>query len=81
LDIQSKPEKAAISRVDSLGTWLAALKYPLRLSRLGIDLIPPAQTYKSTTGNVLDVVEVGGEEENRNDEDHDPTRKISALRG
>ncbi|KAI6770131.1 hypothetical protein HG530_004760 [Fusarium avenaceum] len=74
LDIQSKPEEAAVGRVDGLGAWLAALKHPLRVSCLSIDLVPPAQTNKATSSDVLDVVEVGGEEEDSDDKNHDPVK-------
>lgn len=74
LQVQGEPEEAAVGGVDHLCAGLAALKHPLRVSRLGVDLVPPPETDEAAARNVLDVVEVGGEEEDGDDEDHDPER-------
>ena len=36
-----------------------------------VDLVPPAEADEAAAGNVLDVVEVDGEEQHREDEDED----------
>lgn len=36
-----------------------------------MDLIPPSQSYQSPARDVLEVIEVGGEEVNGDDEDED----------
>lgn len=43
----------------------------MAVARGRVDLVPPAQADEAATRNVLEVVKVGGEEENRDDEDHD----------
>lgn len=77
LQVQRQPEEAAVGRVDDLGAGLAALKHPLRVTRLGVDFIPPAEPDEAAAGNVLEVVEVAGEEEDGDDEDHDPEKRVS----
>lgn len=37
----------------------------------GVDFVPPAQPHETSARDVLDVVEVGGEEEHCEDEDED----------
>ncbi|KUI61396.1 hypothetical protein VP1G_11268 [Cytospora mali] len=71
LDVVGEPEEAAVGRVDGLGPGLAALKHPLGVARGRVHLVPPAQPDESAAGDVLQVVEVGGEEEDRDDEDQD----------
>lgn len=75
LDVERKPEEPAVCCVDRLGSWLAALKHPFGVAGLGVDLIPPAKADEAAASDVLEVVEVGGEEENSDDEDHDPGRE------
>lgn len=72
LQVHGEPEEARVGRVDRLGARLAALKHPLRVARLGVHLVPPAEADEPPPGNVLAVVEVGREEEDGDDEDHDP---------
>lgn len=72
LDVEGEPEEAAVGRGDDLCPRLAALKDPVRVARLGVDLVPPAQADEAAARNVLEVVEVAGEEEDGDDEDHDP---------
>lgn len=43
----------------------------MRVARVGVDLVPPAQAHEPAARNVLEVVEVAGEEEDGDDEDHD----------
>lgn len=43
----------------------------MRVPRAGVDLVPPAQPDEAPPGDVLQVVEIGGEEEHGEDEDED----------
>lgn len=43
----------------------------MRVAALGVDLVPPAQADEAAPGDVFEVVEIGGEEEDGDDEDHD----------
>jgi predicted dienelactone hydrolase len=72
LDVDGEPEEAAVGGVDVLGAGLARLEDPVAVARGGVDLVPPAQADEAAAGDVLEVVEVGGEEEDGDDEDHDP---------
>ena len=38
---------------------------------LRVDFVPPAEPHETTAGDILEVVEVGGEEEDGDDEDED----------
>ena len=71
LGVHGDPEEAAVGGADDLGARLATLKDPVRVARRGIHLIPPAQADQPAPGNVLEVVEVGGEQEDGDDEDQD----------
>ena len=75
LGVERNPEEAAVGRVDHLGARLGALKDPLGVARGRVDLVPPAEADEAPPGNVLEVVEVGGEEEDGDDEDHDAARR------
>lgn len=72
LDVEREPEEATVGWVDRLSARLAALEDPLGVARLHVHLVPPPQSHESTAGNVLEIVEVGREKENGDDEDHDP---------
>lgn len=81
LDVDGEPEEAAVGRVDDArgpgaGEVVcvvggAALEDPVAVACLGVDLVPPAQADEAPAGDVFEVVEVGGEEEDCYDEDHD----------
>lgn len=43
----------------------------MAVARCRIDLVPPAQPDQPPAGNILEVVEVAGEEEDGDDEDQD----------
>ena len=43
----------------------------MRISGLGVDLVPPSQAYEAAASDVLEVVEVGGEQQDGDDEDED----------
>jgi antitoxin (DNA-binding transcriptional repressor) of toxin-antitoxin stability system len=69
LRVQRQPEEAGVGRVDDLGAGLAALEDPLAVARREVDLVPPPQPYEPAPCDVLEVVEVGGEQQDRDDED------------
>ncbi|TPX11409.1 uncharacterized protein E0L32_007828 [Thyridium curvatum] len=78
LGVDGEPEEARIGGVDGLGPGLAALKDPVRVAGARVDLVPPPQSHEPASGDVLEIVEVGGEEQYRYDKDHDP-RGLSVL--
>ena len=41
----------------------------MRVAGGGVDFVPPAEADETSTGNVFEVVEVGGEEKEGDDED------------
>lgn len=43
----------------------------MRVARLGVDFVPPAEAYESSAGDVFEVVEVGCQEKDGDDEDED----------
>ena len=43
----------------------------MRFARGGVDFVPPAQAYEAAAGDVFEVVEVGGQEQDGDDEDED----------
>lgn len=69
LGVQGEPEEAGVGGVDDLGAGLAALEDPLAVARGAVDLVPPAQAHEPAAGDVLEVVEVGREQQDRDDED------------
>lgn len=69
LGVDGEPEEAAVGRVDLARGRVAALEDPAAVARRGVDLVPPAQADQSPPGDVLQVVEVGGEQEDSDDED------------
>ena len=71
LGVHGDPEEAAVGGVDDLCSRLAALEHPARVARRRVHLVPPAETNQAAAGNVLEVVEVGGEQEDGDDEDQD----------
>lgn len=81
LDVVGQPEEAAVRGVDGLGAGLAALKHPLGVAAGRIDLVPPAQAHEAAARDVLEVVKVGGKEEDRDDEDEDAGAGSFVSRG
>lgn len=77
MDVIGEPEEAAVGRIDGLGAGLAAFKHPFGIACGRVDLVPPAQAHETAAGDVFQIVEVGGEEEDRYDEDEDAV--ISVL--
>lgn len=68
MQVHRHPEKPTISSINDLRPWFGALENPLRRARFRIDFVPPAQTNETAPGYVFQVVEVGSEEEDRDDE-------------
>lgn len=75
LRIQREPEEPLISGIDaaprSTLLLVEALKHHGRVAGLGVGLVPPAQSHETAARDVLDGVEVGGEEQRCDDEDED----------
>jgi len=75
LTVQREPEEPLVRCVHQLPAWFIGLgctfEYPVGVPRCGVDLVPPAEAYKAAAGDVLEVVEVGGQEEDGDDEDED----------
>ncbi|KAK3208580.1 hypothetical protein GRF29_77g1131578 [Pseudopithomyces chartarum] len=71
LGIQGNPEEALVGRILVPAALLGALKHPAAVARRGVDLVPPAQSDEAAAGDVLEVVEVGGQQEDGDDEDED----------
>ncbi|EFW99444.1 transcription factor [Grosmannia clavigera kw1407] len=72
------PEEAAVGGVvDAARCRVAALKDPVAVARLRVNLIPPAKADETAAGNVLEVVEVGSQQENGDDEDENPRDALS----
>ena len=72
LRVQRQPEEPLVRRVHEFPARLVrlrrALEYPVRVARLRVDFVPPSEAYETSPRDVLEVVEVGGEEEHGDDE-------------
>jgi hypothetical protein len=71
LRVQRDPEEALIRRIQLPRLRVRALEHPPPIPCCGVDFVPPPQADESPPGDVLEVVEVHGEEEDGDDEDHD----------
>ena len=75
LTIQREPKEPLIRSIHQFPTRLIRLRRgfedPVAVSRRRVDFIPPAQPHKPPSRDVLEVVEVAGEEEDGDDEDED----------
>jgi hypothetical protein len=71
LRIQSQPKEALVCRILLPALWIRRLKHPAPITRGAINLVPPAQSDQAPSSNVLEVVEVDGEEQDGDDEDED----------
>ena len=71
LRVQRNPEESLVGRVDLPRLRVRRLKHPFRVSCGRVDFVPPAQTHQPSARDVLEVVEVNGEEDDRDDEDED----------
>lgn len=77
LDVVGQPEETTVGRIDGLGAGLAALKDPFGVARGRVHLVPPPQADEATPSDVFEIVEVGGEKEDRDDEDKDAVGRDS----
>jgi hypothetical protein len=71
LHIQRHPEEALVRRILLAALGVRGLKHPAPVARRAVHLVPPAQSDQAPAGNVLEVVEVDGEEQDGDDEDED----------
>jgi hypothetical protein len=71
LRIQRNPKEALIRRIDLPHLRIRALKHPSAVPRARIHLVPPAQADEPPPRDVLEVVEVGGQEQDGDYEDED----------
>lgn len=53
----------------------------MAFARGRVDFIPPAQANQTTSSNILEVVEVDGEEDQGENEDKDTAEKVSSIAG
>lgn len=70
-DVQTEPEETLIGGGDGAGIGLGGFEDPVRVAGGGVDFVPPAKADETATGDVFEVVEVGGEEKEGDDEDQD----------
>lgn len=73
LHIQRHPKESLISSILFPRIWIRAFKNPAPISCTCVHFIPPAQSNEAPTSDVLQVIEVHGEQEHGDDEDHDET--------
>ena len=72
LRIQRQPKEPLIRRIDLASSlWIQTLKDPAAVSGVGVDFVPPAESDEAASRNVLEVVEVRGEQEDCGNEDQD----------
>ena len=69
--VQTQPKETLIGGGDGPGGGIGGFEDPGRVTGGGVDFVPPAEADEATAGDVLEVVEVGGEEEKGEDEDED----------
>ena len=74
--IHAQPEEAPIRRIDDPGTRFRGFKHPVRIPRRGVDLVPPPQSDEAAAGDVFQVVEIEGQEEQGEYEDEDARKLI-----
>jgi hypothetical protein len=77
--VHGEPEEALVRRVDGPRVGVRRLKYPVAVAGVGVDLVPPPQTDEAASSDVLEVVEVDGEEDEGEDENEDAV--VSETRG
>jgi hypothetical protein len=71
LRIQGDPKEALVRGIDLARRRVGALKHPAPVARRRVDFVPPAQPHEAPACNVLEVVEVHGQQQHGDDEDHD----------
>jgi hypothetical protein len=67
--VQAQPEETLVRGADCADIGVRGFKDPVRVAGSCVDFIPPPKTNKSTSSNVLEVIEVGREEEKGQDKD------------
>lgn len=67
--IQAQPEEPLVCGSDCSDVGVGGFEDPVRVAGGCVDFIPPPKTNKSTPSNVLEVIEVGGEEEESQNKD------------
>jgi hypothetical protein len=78
LHIKRHPEEPAVCGIDGLGRWITALEYPFGIARLRINLVPPAEADQATSSNVLEVVEIGCQEQDDDYKEEDADSDLLA---
>jgi len=71
LGVQRDPEETLVGRVDVPRIRVGRLEHPFCVAGGRVHLIPPAQSHQPSARDVLEVVEVHGEEDHGDDEDQD----------
>lgn len=72
LRVQRNPKKPPIRRIHLAALLrVRALKHPPRVARRGVYFVPPAQPDEASSRDVLEVVEIRGQEQDGDDEDED----------
>lgn len=67
--VQAQPEETLVRGGDCADIGVGGFKDPVRVARSCVDFIPPPETNKSTSSNVLEVIKVGREKEEGQDKD------------
>jgi hypothetical protein len=71
LDIKCHPKETFVRSILLPSLWVCRFEDPASIPRGTVDFVPPAQANEASTGDVFEVVEVNGEQEDRDDEDED----------
>lgn len=72
LSVERQPEKPLIGQILRGGAVVAAVlafENPMRIARGGVHFVPPSEPNEAPTSNIFEVVEIGGQEKNGEDED------------
>lgn len=74
LRIDRQPKEPLIRQIlrscpASVAAAVLGFKHPMRVPRRRVHFVPPPQPHKPPSGNVFQVIEIGGEEEDGDDED------------
>ena len=70
LRVQRQPKESLIGEILRRVTGaVLGFKHPMRIARRRVDFVPPPQADQAAAGDILEVVEVDGEEQDCEDED------------
>lgn len=69
--VECKLEELVVGGVDSFGVWFVVFKYLFWFVSLWVDFVLLVKVYEVMVSDVFEVVEVGCEEEDGDDEDYD----------